>query len=201
MSLAEQELTEERVELKVFREVNARVKTEGGRLPWNKRAALVYEQFPSTLLLDWERAFDEDIELFGRIVRAILQLDLVGPGRDGPRPNLQLDSGLAALRQIMGTDYSVAPFAEAFATLAGDRSVRAVGHKADMDPSMVYRLMRGQREPTAEDMERIAAAFGKHPSYFAEWRSAYIVAALHARIEGTPEAGISLYRKLSRDAD
>lgn len=81
---------------------------------------------------------------------------------------------------------STKPFPEALADLAthlgipthkttGEINRRELwaaigGHKAIGDVMTIYRLMNGERSPTAEYMRIIARGLNVDPAYFAEWR-------------------------------
>lgn len=181
----------------MFREANQQ------KLPWDKRAQLIQERFPSSRDLNWKAAFDRDLNLFGRIMRDILKLDQAAPGRPGPRPSLDQTQATKRLRQFMGQDYSILPFAEAFRILAGERSIRQLARKVDLTKTQVHRLLRNEMEPDAYVMEQVAKAFDKRPSYFLEYRTLVIANALLDRMAYAPESTIGIYRKLldqERDA-
>lgn len=177
-----------------FRELNAR------RPPWEERAKVIRQQFPSVAELDWRKAFALDIGLFGRIIEDILKADVAAdePGKPGPRPALDYADGVSRLRQLWGLDYSTLPFPQAIKALTRHRgfSFTMLARKTAMSRSKLHRLAQGIEEPTAVELEQIAKAFGKHPSYFTEWRMAFVVAALYDQMEDVPEASIRLYRKM-----
>lgn len=142
-----------------------------------RRMALLRQRFPSTASLRWQAAFDHDIELLGRMLRDILKLDRATPGRHGPRPGLDRVRDMPALDRLRGLDptrhpYSLLPFRDAFALLIEGRSIRSAANKLGMAPSRIYRLKEGLgAPPSMQEMEDIAARFGHHPSFFAEYRA------------------------------
>lgn len=174
--------------------------TASGGTSWEKRSAKIRERFPSTAHLDWKKAFDNDIDLFGRILRDVLKVDQSQPGRPGPRPALDYKQGVARLRQLMGQDYTCLPFHEAFKILSDGRSIRHLAVKTGLDRNMVYKLLRGDHAPDVYAMSQVAKSFDKHPSFFLEYRIMYIAAALMERMEWAPESTIGTYRKLSQHA-
>jgi len=174
----------------------SRFRPEGKKLSNEERTRLIKQTFPTVETLDWKRAFDEDIDLFGRMIRDILKIDQSVPGRPGPRPEPEHVRGMAHLRQLMGEDYTALPFEEAFVILSDQRSLTQLSRKVGLARSRVNRLRLGLVNPTVYDMAQIAEAFGKHPSFFAEYRAFYIVGALMDRLEGSPETSVGLYRKL-----
>lgn len=166
------------------------------RIPWEKRAQIILNQFDSVSKLSWRKAFRSDIDLFGRLVKDVLKLDQAQPGRPGPRPALDYDQGVARLRQYMGTDYAVEPFRDAYRHLANGRSIRAMARKTGLSKNHVHRLTTGELEPDAYALREIAKAFDKSPSYFAEWRAMWVANAIVDRLVDNPEASIAIYRRL-----
>lgn len=177
-------------DLAIFREANGR------KTAMEERVRLIQAEFPSVAELDWKRAFDHDIDLFGRIVRDILKIDQTVPGRPGPRPEPDPERAMASLRQLMGQDYTHLPFCEAFTILADGRSYRQLARKVDMSVMTVHRLRAGQLDPTMIQMSQVADAFGKHGSFFAEYRALVIAGAIVYRLERSPESSIGIYRRL-----
>lgn len=169
-----------------------------GKVPWEDRLALIHEEFPSTVRLEWEQAF-QDIELFGRIIRDLLKTDLSEPGRSGPRPSLDRKAAEVRLRQMRGQDFTELPFPQALRVLANGRSHRHLASKVGLDRNMVQKLLAGKREPDIPIMEQVAKSFGKDPSYFLEYRVAYVLGALGAQMAKAPEMTVDLFYRLSRD--
>lgn len=89
-------------------------------------------------------------------------------------------------------------FPRALKDLAQDRSIRSLANKTGLERSHLHRLLSGQREPDAYSMRVIAYSFQKHPSYFAEWRTLYIAAALMRRLEWNADATIGLYTRFDQ---
>jgi DNA-binding phage protein len=178
------------------RDLQAFVETEQNPVPWDRRARLIVRQFGSVEQLAWRKAFRTDLDLYARTIKDILKLDQAPPGRPGPRPALDYDQGIARLSQYMGEDYSLEPFKYAFRSLAGQRSIRSLARKVDLSKTQVHRLLEGDLEPGSYEMSQIAKAFGKHPSFFVEWRAMWITNALVQRLIDNPEASIVLYGKL-----
>lgn len=172
---------------------------DGGPLKLSKaqRAELIDLQFPSVKNLDWGAAFNNDIDLFGRILRDIIKLEQREPGKSGPRPNnLDYDKGLATFRQLMGEDFSTLPFMEAFQLLVRDCSRTQVARKTHLSRTKVHRLLSGEYDPTSDDMRAIADGFNKHPSFFVEYRRSFIVEQLTNTLLDEPERTIAYYQKM-----
>jgi hypothetical protein len=166
------------------------------KMPWAERQRLIEAAFPSTAQLSWEKAFKNDTALFGEVLRGILKYDQARKGKPGPRPVAKREDSEARLLQFMGEDYSIDPMPEALRNLKGDLSLRGLCAKTGLDYNVIFRLIHGKIAPDVMHMTQIAEAFGKHPSYFLEYRIAFVVAALVAKMEEWPESSIVSYRKL-----
>lgn len=168
---------------------------EMGKVPWEKRIEKIQDDFPYMDKFDWEAAFDRDMDLFGRIVRDILKLGQATPGRPGPRPGLDVQKAEREARKLFGQDHTVEPFAKALKALAPFESIRQIAQRAQIERTHLHRILKGEKEPDAYTLRAVAYAYGKHPSYFTEWRIFYITCALIRRLEWNPEATIGLYHK------
>ncbi len=169
-----------------------------GKVSWETRAKMIKKQFPSVTNLNWDRALERDMDMFGRVLRDILKLEQASPGRPGPRPSLDMPAATRRLNQLMGNDFTMLPFNEAFQVLCGDRSVRHVASMTGLNRNTVQRLLKGDITPDGFEMAVVAETFGKHPSYFHEWRILYITNAIVSRLEYSPDTGIDIYRKMDQ---
>ena len=180
------------------------------RLPWEERLALIRDALPSSPLMGpssgetreaWQRAFEHDIDLMGRVLRDLLKADQAVPGRPGPRPALDPAKVSTQVDGLFGKDprerpYSLLAFPEAFALLVGSESLRQVARRTGLSHSAVRRFLRGDLTPTREIMERVAEGFGKQPSYFVEYRVAMVVAAVVQGLMSFPERSVGSYEAL-----
>lgn len=158
--------------------------------------ASIRDQFPSIDNLDWEKVFREDTELYGRIWRDILKFDQAGEGRPGPRPALEADRAFKRYLQLSDDDFSMLSFAEAVKLISGNLSIRKLADKTGLDRNLIHRLMKGLDEPDCFEMEIVAAAFGRRPSYFLEYRVGYILTMVHAHMLKYPESSVGPYLKV-----
>ncbi len=163
--------------------------------------AAIRAQFPSIDNLDWERAFREDTELYGRVWKDILKLDQAGEGRPGPRPPLDPQKANIRYLQLTGDDFSFEPFPDAFRTLLGSESVRKFSDRSGLDRNLVARLLRREIEPDNYEMEVIAGALGKLPSHFLEYRIGYVLLMVHAHMTKHPESSVGPYNKVRKALD
>jgi hypothetical protein len=170
-----------------------------------ERKRLLQEKFPSTAQLNWEVAFDQDIDLLGHLLKDILKKDMAVVGAAGRRPGLEEDEARPVLDRMMGRDptnhvYSTLPFPATFALLIGERSRRAMQAKVGISKTRIGRLLRGTELPGVQDMERIAAAFHKQPSYFVEYRVQAIASTVFKALGAAPELSIGVYERLWQEA-
>lgn len=169
---------------------------EGKKLSWDSRRNLIKDQFPSYDSLNWEAAFRADVGLLGLIIKEVLKSDQSSLGRPGPRPTLDPKRSVERYNQFIGDDFSYLPMSETLDFLKGKLSVRGLAAKTGLDFNKIYRLLAGTSSPDVASMQSIAKAFGKHPSYFLEYRVLYILGAIEQEIVKSPESTATLYLKL-----
>lgn len=168
---------------------------KGRRLTWEERVEQIFEFFPRAKDPDWNHVLS-DLDTLGEVLRDILRLEQAEPGKSGPRPSPEIRSGMKTLRKWRGDDHSIERFPAAFAVLARGYSLTHLSRKVGLSRSQTNRLLKGECDPTPHEMNLVARAFGKEPSYFLEFRSSMILAALGARLELVPEATIGLFRRV-----
>lgn len=168
----------------------------GPKLSWSERLEEIRKVFPDR---DWEEISKENIEMMGSVLRDMLKADLTKPGQVGPRPALDYQEGIQRLRQYSGTDWTSLPFPEAFRVLSQGRSIRHTARKTGLGRDRVFRLMRGLADPNVEVMEQVAEAFGKNPSYFKEYREAYITAHLLKYLQEQPDLTMTILAKIKQN--
>jgi transcriptional regulator with XRE-family HTH domain len=181
------------------------------RVPWEERSAEILQQYPSITAINWRSEFDRTPEMFARLVKDVLKLEGESTGRSGPRAQVGREVGMAKFRQMVGADYTTLPFVPALESLlqwhlprarggkpAGIISIRALERKTGLSRPLLHRLLSGQRQPTVPEMTAVAAAFGKHGSFFLEYRVSFVAGALVDRLEDLPEASIFMYRELTK---
>lgn len=172
-----------------------------GKMPWDERAKRIRKVYPSTANLDWEAVFRVDPMVMTRVINDMQKLEVASTGRPGKRPAVSGEDAMQYMKRYQNEDYTILEFKDAFGVLKGDRSFRAMAHKCGLSLDMTQRLLDGRAKPSAETMEKIARAYKKHPSFFVEYRIAYVVAMLTYRMEAIPEASIVPYLKLRGDAE
>ncbi len=166
------------------------------KVAWENRAVSIQQRFPSVEQLEWSGALERDMDLFGRILRDILKLEQAVPGRPGPRPSLDVHAAIRRMQQLLGHDFTLLPFVEALGILARGRSGRQLARIVNLDRNTIQRVLSGEIEPDGYIMRMCAEGFGKHPSFFVEWRILYITAAIVRRLEWNPEATVGMFRRL-----
>jgi transcriptional regulator with XRE-family HTH domain len=167
------------------------------RIPWDERVKLIEQQFPGIRDADWNVVL-KDPDILGRLLKDILKVDQIEPGRAGPRPNLDYERGMQAWLEMTGQDYCELPFVRALRILTKGQAVRVVARKANVTKTRMDRLMRGVDRPSADDLRSIAEAYGKKPAFFAEYRAEYVTAAIVGRLSVEPEMTTAIYVNLVR---
>jgi hypothetical protein len=186
-----------RRDLSIFDQDNARWRAQKKRVPWEERLRLIEQEFPGALKVDFNVVL-RDNDIFARVLKDILKVDQIEPGRAGPRPNLDYDRGMQTWKEMTGQDFSDQPFYQAFQQLSRGDSFTIMARKTLISRSRVYKLWQGYIGPTVDDLRTVAIAYGKKPAFFAEYRTEYILAALAARLTKEAEMTIPLYLKLVR---
>ncbi len=178
------------------RRVNKRGET------WDQTAARVHAQYPSTTAnQDWWYDQLESKRLREWILHDVLNIGMIedsgGQDRRGSRPPLDYRVAMEELRKLRGEDFTTLPFHESFRVLAGTRSMRHLAEKVGMSRMQCYRLYTGAIVPTGHEMEQVAVAFRKNPSFFREYRTA-VVCSLTARLlDDNPERSAVIIQKLT----
>lgn len=167
------------------------------RIPWVERSELIKKRFPSTARLDWYEVFRQDPAILGKIVNDIIKLDQARSGKPGKRPSLEENDAQDKLRKLQDEDYSDMEFVPTLKLLAGTRSIRALSRKISLEKSYVHKLLTSKIEPPVQVIEQIAEAFGKHPSFFLEYRIYYVLAMLNHKLTQSPESSIIFYNRLA----
>lgn len=67
--------------------------------------------------------------------------------------------------------------------------------KAHMSRVQLWRLRRGEYHPDVKQIRLIAAAVGKNPTYFVEYRKAMAIAAFVQLVDERPGIATNLYRR------
>jgi len=168
------------------------------KMPWAERYKEIKKVFSSVETLDWSKVFRSDPAIMGRIINDVLKIDQAQPGRPGKRPALDVDRAEERLRQLRGEDYTVLPFVEAVQVARGNKSIRSLAFYSELPKSTVHRLLEGTATPTLEQIEAISKGLRKNPSYFLEYRVAFVVSALTEMMASAPESTIVHYEKLSK---
>lgn len=166
------------------------------KLPWSKRREIIKKQFPSIDRLDWQAVFKQDPAVAGKIINDILKADVAEPGRPGKRPSLDNTEARIRVNQIRDDDYTVEAFHRAATLLKGDRSIRHFSNTTGINKDVLVKLLKGSMEPTIEHMEKMAKGVKRHPSYFLEYRIAYVTKILVERMNQYPEASIVQYTRV-----
>lgn len=180
---------------------------------WDERYRRIQAQFPSCRPdFSWYDSL-ESPQLLGRLLHDLANIGWERPTRRGQRSRLDPDEGmeriaalfeggpkLSALEAEVSGDATTLPFHEAFAELAAERqlTITAISRLGaiTMSRTEVHRLIRGERAPTGYDMEQVAAAFDKEPTYFHEYRVGMLTEAFLSHLHADPEISVHVVRQL-----
>lgn len=165
---------------------------------WSDRIQDAHSAYPATaeaLTKNVTRRVVDGEEVIARLLRDLLSIDNVEVRR-GQRPRLDVDEGRRLLNELRGQDYTVDPFHVAFRALAGGRSLENLKRRTGMSRANLSRLLTRQKEPRVDEMEAVAEAFGKRPTYFAEYRTAMFTAIVRRHLTADPDRSAVLAHQL-----
>lgn len=165
------------------------------RTAWEKKFKEIQSQYPDILNEDWSDLLRRDPDIFAKLLGDVLKFK----GRKsvpGKRPNLTREEGEKRLLRMADEDFAEGEFREAFRALTANRSIRSIANKTGLGKSYVQRLLKGDQQPTFATMEVIGQAYGKHPSYFREYRVARVLVVIDSLLSSSPETATSWYLKV-----
>lgn len=121
----------------------------------------------------WNGLLSQRPEALWGLVADVVKAVKAGQGtrKTGRRPAATVGSLDELYEVLFPTQYSTAPFVDAFAALLKGRSQRAFAMRVGFNQATVSRLLAGKSQPTPQILERIASACGVRPTYFAEYRA------------------------------
>ncbi len=114
-------------------------------------------------------------------------------GRRPGRSAVPLDEVMSV---VLPQEFNHDPLPVALARLMQGRSQQQFGQRIPMSQSHLSRVLSGERLPTLEQLERIAAVAGVQPWYFVEWRAMYIAQLMNEVFTESPHLSISALRAM-----
>lgn len=161
---------------------------------WEDRLQQAHASYPAATVpvtaVDMARVVNGE-EILVRLLRNVLAVDNVAVRR-GQRDIVDVEEGRQLLAELRGQDYTVEPFHDALRALNGPRSLENLKRRTGMSKANLSRLMTAQKTPRVDEMETVAAAFGKRPMYFAEYRAATFAAIVQAQLTADPDRSAAL---------
>lgn len=100
--------------------------------------------------------------------------------------------------QLVNDDFSELNFIETFNYLWGDKTIAQMTAKTGITQNVIYLIKRGKRPASMEDMEKIALAFNKDPSYFLEYRIGKVLESINSYLEQSPETATAWFTKVKQ---
>jgi transcriptional regulator with XRE-family HTH domain len=168
---------------------------------WRATLDRIEREVPGASDVDWVALFKADPKILGDLVNDVIKINISEKGRPGKRSARSAQDIEDDLRKLTGEDYAVRAFPEALSEAMGGRSIRHVASQAHLDKMTVHRLLKGKgAPPTAEQMEWLAKAVKKEPSYFMEYRAAYVCSVIYQMMMESSEAASIQYSRLRKVA-
>jgi len=165
------------------------------KVDWDNRFEKISGEFSLVKDFNWQSAVLNDTDLFTAILADVIKNGRKSK-RPGKRPPLSRKEGLEQLSRLAGEDFTDLEFSDAFRILCDGRSVRNVAAKTSLNRNTVYNLLCGTKRPTFALMEQIAASFGKHPSFFLEYRVGSILSQMNRFLSSSPDTATLWYKNL-----
>jgi transcriptional regulator with XRE-family HTH domain len=160
---------------------------------WDKKIHRLREEFPEIRNINWSEILNSEPEVFRSLAGDVAK-------SSAPKKEKASNStGAQGLAQLTNVDYSELGFLDALDVLWGDRSISDMVFKTGISRQLIYNMKRGLREPTFEEMEQIARAFGKDPSFFLEYRIGKALAAIDVFLQRSPETATAWYLKVVKN--
>lgn len=173
----------------------------GAKLDWEETVSRLYTEIPEAEDVDWEALFRSDPKILGNLVNDIIKVSVSKKGRPGKRSANSEEDVAADLRKLTGSDYAEVPFVDALRFAMKDKSLRQVATLSGVDKMRLHRLLKGAGVPvTASEMEKLAQALKKDPSYFLEYRAAYVCHVIYRMLCDNSESAVVFYKKMRNRA-
>lgn len=158
---------------------------------WEIRYQKIKEHYPSVASLRWTGALDYDPEVFTQVMGDLLKAE-GKRSRPGKRPTLSRQLAEEELAKLSIADFSEFEFPQAFQALISAlpkevQTYRSLANKTGCNKDYLVKYLKGTLAPRFLDMENIAAAFNKDPSYFLEYRIAYVLMMVDRYLTNNPE--------------
>ena len=167
------------------------------KLDWEQTVARIYQNVPEAEEVDWEALFRDDPKILGNLVNDIIKVSVSQKGRPGKRSASSASEVQGDLMKLMDADYSDEPFPTALRAAMGDKSLRQTAVLSGVDKMTLHRLLNGEgTPPTPAQMVKLAEALKKDPSYFIEYRAAYVCHAIFRMLCDNSESAVVFYKKI-----
>jgi len=166
---------------------------------WQDTLDRIERDVPGTKEVDWAALFSADRWILGDLINDVIKINISEKGRPGKRSAQNVGDIEADLKKLTGEDYAVRPFPDALREAMGGRSIRRVASQSYLDKMTVHRLLNGKGAPaTAEQMEWLAIAVRKDPSFFMEYRVLYVCSVIYQMMMSSSEAATIQFNKLRK---
>jgi len=140
----------------------------------------------------WIAAFKVNPDATYALVADMIKQVHAKSGRVGQRPMPKEDE--VDLDALIHGDTTDLPLTEALRKLI-TVSEREFARRAYLSKTQARRLREGSYHPDINELRQIAAALGKPPAYFVEYRKAMAVAAFVGLLDERPGIATRLYRQ------
>jgi len=159
---------------------------------WDKKLNVLRSKYPQITNINWGEILRDEPEVFCGVVGKVTVPD------NTKKSEIQTFQGNVQFARVSNSDYSELEFKKAF-TIIYSRYHDPLIEKTNLSERHLIALMEGSITPTYEDMEEIAQAIGRNPSFFMEYRIAKILASIDSYLMVSPETTSVWYNKVSKN--
>lgn len=141
--------------------------------------------------LAWVAVFREKPEVMHRVLRELIKQVYAKPGRTGQRPMPREEE--VDFWGLLHGEQTDLPIHEVLPKVS-KLSERQMATRVAMSRSQYQRMMKGQYEPNAFEINQIAKVVGKPATFFVEYRKIMAISAFINLINDRPGIAGTLYR-------
>lgn len=166
---------------------------------WDSILAKIREDHPEIRGLQWGNILRSDPRLLGGMINDIIKASNSSRGKPGKRVSSSPEEIAVDLLKLQNDDFSTLPFDETLQMLMTGKSLRHMQSLSGISKDKIRRLMWGVQKPSVQEMESLAKALRKDPSFFSEYRAGWVCSVLYEMLIQTEMDEPSIfYTKLQK---
>jgi hypothetical protein len=140
----------------------------------------------------WVAVFNDRPDAMHNLLADYIKQVHAQPGRIGQRPMPREEQ--VDFQGLLYGEVTDEPLTEVLPKII-TQSERAMCAKIHMSRAQYQRMLKGEYDPDVNELRTLAAAVGKPPTFFLEYRKAMVIAAVLNLLDERPGIATSLYRR------